>query len=62
MNINNYPELLKPNEVAKYLKISTTTLNRMLKRGDLECIRINSRGDKVFKKEDIIKFLEERQE
>jgi len=62
MKLKDLPKLLRPKEVAKYLRISSFTVNRMVKKGILKCTRINTRGDRIFKKEDLIKFLKNRKE
>ena len=50
---------LNKHEMAAYLRISVSTLNNMVARGDMPCIRIGKRGDRRFIKEDVMKALEE---
>jgi len=59
MSMNDLPDILTVKEVAKYMKISPLTLKRWGKRGDfIPAFRINSRGDRRYKKEDLIAFIE----
>ena len=52
--IENLPNLLLVSEVASLFRISRITLKRWEKRGKLIPIRINSRGDRRYKKEDVL--------
>jgi excisionase family DNA binding protein len=49
--LNDMPDLLTVREVAEVLRVSTLTIKRWGKRGKLVPIRINSRGDRRYKKE-----------
>ena len=49
----NLPDLLTVREVAELLRVSPLTLKRWGKRGKLPAIRINSRGDRRYKKEQV---------
>lgn len=51
MSLNDLPDLLTVREVAQILRVSTLTIKRWGKRGKLTPIRINSRGDRRYKKE-----------
>jgi len=51
LNLNDLPDLLTVREVAQILRVSTLTIKRWGKRGKLTPIRINSRGDRRYKKE-----------
>lgn len=55
--LDNYPELLTVKEVAKILRVSPLTIKRWGKRGILPPIRINSRGDRRYTKEQIFWLL-----
>jgi excisionase family DNA binding protein len=57
LNINNLPDLLTVKEVADLLRVSTLTVKRWGKRGKLPAIRINSRGDRRYKKESVLWLL-----
>ena len=59
LDLNNLPDLLLIGEVAKLFRVSPLTLKRWEKRGAIEAIRVNSRGDRRYKKETILKKLEE---
>ncbi len=50
-NLSELPDLLTVKEVAAVLRVSVLTVKRWGKRGKLVPIRINSRGDRRYKKE-----------
>ena len=53
VDLKNLPDLLTVREVADLLRVSPLTLKRWGKRGKLPAIRINSRGDRRYKKEQV---------
>lgn len=57
LSINNLPDLLTVREVAEVLRVSPLTIKRWGKRGKLPAIRINSRGDRRYKKEAVLWLL-----
>lgn len=57
ISINNLPDLLTVREVASVLRVSPLTIKRWGKRGKLPAIRINSRGDRRYKKEAVLWLL-----
>lgn len=57
LNLDSLPDLLTVKEVAAVLRVSTLTIKRWGKRGKLVPIRINSRGDRRYKKEAILWLL-----
>jgi len=57
LNLDSLPDLLTVREVAGVLRVSTLTIKRWGKRGKLVPIRINSRGDRRYKKEAILWLL-----
>ncbi|MEN8253270.1 MAG: helix-turn-helix domain-containing protein [Patescibacteria group bacterium] len=57
LNINSLPDLLTVREVADLLRVSPLTIKRWGKRGKLPAIRINSRGDRRYKKEAVLWLL-----
>lgn len=57
LDLNNLPDLLTVSEVATILRVSTLTIKRWGKRGKLPAIRINSRGDRRYKKESVLWML-----
>lgn len=54
---DNWSDLLTVSEVAKILRVSPLTVKRWGKRGKLPAIRINSRGDRRYKKEAVLWLL-----
>lgn len=57
LDIQNLPELLTVREVADLLRVSPLTIKRWGKRGKLPPIRINSRGDRRYRKEAVLWML-----
>lgn len=57
LDINNLPDLLTVREVADLLRVSPLTIKRWGKRGKLPAIRINSRGDRRYKKDAVLWLL-----
>ena len=49
--------LLTISQVARVLNVSTMTLRRWDKKGLLKAIRVGSRGDRRYKREEIINIL-----
>ena len=54
---DDWPDLLTVKEVAKILRVAPLTIKRLGKRGKLPAIRINSRGDRRYKKEAVLWLL-----
>lgn len=57
LSLDNLPDLLTVKEVAEVLRVSALTIKRWGKRGKLPAIRINSRGDRRYKKEAVLWLL-----
>lgn len=57
INLSNLPDLLTIKEVAELLRVSPITIKRWGKSGKLPAIRINSRGDRRYKKEVVMRLL-----
>ncbi|MCL5675608.1 MAG: helix-turn-helix domain-containing protein [Patescibacteria group bacterium] len=57
ISLDNMPDLLTVREVANVLRVSPLTIKRWGKRGKLPAIRINSRGDRRYKKEAVLYLL-----
>lgn len=57
VKLENLPDLLTVREVAEILRVSPLTIKRWGKRGKLPAIRINSRGDRRYKKEAVLWLL-----
>ncbi len=57
VSLNNLPDLLTIREVADLLRVSPLTIKRWGKKGKLPAIRINSRGDRRYKKDVVLHLL-----
>ena len=57
ISLEDLPDLLTVREVAELLRVSPLTIKRWGKRGKLPAIRINSRGDRRYKKESVLWLL-----
>ena len=57
LKLTDLPDLLTVREVAEILRVSPLTIKRWGKRGKLPAIRINSRGDRRYKKEAVLWLL-----
>lgn len=57
IKLQELPDLLTVREVAELLRVSPLTIKRWGKRGKLPAIRINSRGDRRYKKEAVLWLL-----
>ncbi len=57
VSLESLPDLLTVREVADILRVSPLTIKRWGKRGKLPPIRINSRGDRRYKKEAVLWLL-----
>lgn len=52
-------DMLTVTEVARLLHIHPTTLRRWTNKGRIRAYRITLRGDRRFKREEIVRFLAE---
>jgi excisionase family DNA binding protein len=64
---DDWPDLLTTREAAKIFRVSPLTIKRWGNRGKLNFIKINSRGDRRYKKDAVLYLLgitpqEEREE
>lgn len=57
IDLKTLPDLLTVREVAELLRVSPLTIKRWGKKGKLPPIRINSRGDRRYKKEAVMYLL-----
>ena len=57
LKLDDLPDLLTVREVANVLRVSVLTIKRWGKRGKLPAIRINSRGDRRYRKEAVLWLL-----
>ena len=57
IRLEDLPDLLTVREVSELLRVSPLTIKRWGKRVKLPAIRINSRGDRRYKKEAVLWLL-----
>ena len=57
ISLDDLPDLLTIKEVATLLRVSPLTIKRWGKSGKLPAIRINSRGDRRYRKEVVLRLL-----
>ncbi|MBI3366826.1 helix-turn-helix domain-containing protein [Candidatus Roizmanbacteria bacterium] len=57
VTLSDLPDLLTIREVALLLRVSPLTIKRWGKKGKLPAIRINSRGDRRYKKDVVLRLL-----
>ena len=57
LSLDSLPDLLTVKEVAQIFRVSILTIKRWGKRGKLVPLRINSRGDRRYKKEAVLWLL-----
>lgn len=57
ITIEDLPDLMTIREVADLLRVSPLTIKRWGKKGKLPAIRINSRGDRRYRKEVVLRLL-----
>ncbi|KXK08814.1 MAG: Helix-turn-helix domain protein [Microgenomates bacterium OLB22] len=57
LSIEDLPDLLTIREVAGLLRVSPLTVKRWGKKGKLPAIRINTRGDRRYRKEVVLQML-----
>lgn len=57
ITLDDLPDLLTIREVADLLRVSPLTVKRWGKKGKLPAIRINSRGDRRYRKEVVLRLL-----
>lgn len=57
VSIADLPDLMTIKEVADLLRVSPLTIKRWGKKGKLPAIRINSRGDRRYRKEVVLRLL-----
>ncbi|MDH7476337.1 MAG: MerR family transcriptional regulator [Microgenomates group bacterium] len=57
ISLEDLPDLMTIREVADLLRVSPLTIKRWGKKGKLPAIRINSRGDRRYRKEVVLRLL-----
>lgn len=55
--LEKYPEILTIGEAAEILRVAPLTLKRWEKKGKITSIRINSRGDRRYTKQQILALI-----
>lgn len=58
-NGDQMSNMLTVREVAELLHVHPNTLRRWSNKGRIRAYRINPRGDRRFKREEIVRFLKE---
>ncbi len=58
--MENNSKLLKISEAAKLLSVHPNTLRKWDKKGILVAVRFGERGDRRYRKEDIMKLVNSR--
>lgn len=61
MTQEKLPEILTISQASKLLNCHPNTLRNWVAHGMIECIRFGKRGDRRFKKDDLLKLLEKKQ-
>jgi DNA (cytosine-5)-methyltransferase 1 len=56
----NLPKLLTIRQAAEMLNVHAETLRRWDRQGKLTAIRVNDRGDRRYRQEDIEAYLNQR--
>jgi len=57
VSLDDLPDLMTIREVANLLRVSPLTIKRWGKKGKLPAIRINSRGDRRYRKNVVLRIL-----
>lgn len=60
MDTEKMPQLLTLQEACAILNVHPNTLRKWDKEGKLKAVRFGSRGDRRYKKEDILAFIEKQ--
>jgi len=60
MTDQSVPQLLTLSEASKLLSVHPNTLRQWDKKGILESVRFGQRKDRRYKKDDILKLLQNR--
>lgn len=58
-NTSDIGPMLTTSEVAQILNVHINTVRRWSNQGTLRAYRIGSRGDRRFKKEDVVSFFKD---
>jgi excisionase family DNA binding protein len=55
---NKLPELLSLRETCEMLKVHPNTLRQWDKKGLLKAVRFGTRGDRKYKKDEVLRLIE----
>ena len=58
--MENNQKLLKISEAAKLLNVHPNTLRKWDKKGILEAVRFGERGDRRYRREDLLKLIKSK--
>jgi excisionase family DNA binding protein len=58
MNNDQLEAMLTARQVAEFLQVSISTVRRWSDRGLLKYYRIGSRGDRRYRREDVMRFIQ----
>lgn len=60
MDINSLPDILTIRQVSELLNVHPNTLRQWDAKGILPAIRIGARRDRRYKKQDVLKLIEQK--
>lgn len=60
MDTKDLPNILTMKQACELLNCHANTLRNWEKKGTLECIRFGNRGDRRFKKEDVLRLIQKK--
>lgn len=60
MKKNQVTELVTLSEVSAILKVHPNTLRKWDRKGILKAVRFGERGDRRYKKQDVLKLMESK--
>lgn len=62
MHTDKLPEILTLSQACEILNCHPNTLRNWENKGLIQCIRFGSRGDRRFKKEEVLKLIKNEDE
>jgi excisionase family DNA binding protein len=57
MDVDKLPEILTLKKACEVLSCHPNTLRNWVNKGKVECVRFGDRGDRRFKRQDILNLL-----